>query len=88
MTKLSTNNPGNLSSALLPPTYLRLLTSLEDTIAEAGAKKKKLNTTHSKALNGMKQKIKKLQREHESSVNKYKVARLSLCACGTSRRSS
>lgn len=74
MTKLATSNPGSmLSTVTLPPTYLKLLTSIDDSIAESSSKKKKINATHNRALNGMKQKVKKLQREHESSIQKYQT---------------
>lgn len=77
MTKLATNNPGNLlASVTLPPTYIKLLISVNESVAERSAKKTKMNATHNKSLNTMKQKVKKLQREHESAVQKYKEVRV------------
>lgn len=72
ITRLVASSPGNvLAIVTIPSAYIRTITNLESSISEAGAKKKKLNATHSKALNGMKQKIKKAQREHEDLIKRY-----------------
>ena len=59
----------------LPLPFVKLLISLDDTIAGAQGAKKKMNATNAKALNSMKQKLKKVQREFEVVVNKFKEVR-------------
>lgn len=50
-------------------------------LASAQGAKKKMNATNAKALNSMKQKLKKTQRDHEAALAKYKeVRRLFLAA--------
>ena len=46
-------------------------------LVSAQAAKKKMNATNAKALNSMKQKLKKTQREYEATIAKYKEVRLS-----------
>ena len=67
-----------LAIVSIPSLYIKTLISMEDAIAEAGAKKKKLNAIHNRGLNGMKQKIKKAQREHEDLITKYKAVSIAL----------
>lgn len=77
ITRLVASSPGNvLAMVTIPAVYIKVIGSLETSISEAGAKKKKLNATHSKALNGMKQKVKKAQREHEELIKKYNEVRI------------
>lgn len=59
----------------VPSFYIRTLTELEGTVTNAIAKekeaKKKLNATHARALNGLRQKIKKLLKENEVDVKHF-----------------
>lgn len=52
--------------------------SLDESLNDAAAKKKKLNATHNRALNGMRQKIKKTLRENEAVFAKYRAVRFHL----------
>ncbi|GJJ06381.1 hypothetical protein Clacol_000572 [Clathrus columnatus] len=58
-----------------PSFFIRTLVGLEETVANAIAKekdtKKKLNAIHARALNGMRQKIKKLMKENENDVKNF-----------------
>ncbi|KAK4051374.1 Translation initiation factor 3 subunit c [Microbotryomycetes sp. JL201] len=56
----------------VPASFIKALASLDDTLAAAQGSKKKMNATNAKALNSMKQKLKKTQREHEDSIRRYK----------------
>lgn len=62
----------------IPVAFIKALVSLDDTLAGAQGAKKKMNATNSKALNAMKQKLKKTQRDHEESIKKYKEVSSSL----------
>ena len=74
MSKLVTSSPANiLAIVTIPPVYLRLLSTLDDAVKAQAQKPKKLNAIHSKALNGIKQKLKKTQREYEEYINKYQA---------------
>jgi len=74
LTRLVATSPGNvLAIVTIPALYLKAIVSLDQSIQETSSKKKKLNATHSKALNGMKQKVKKAQREHEDLITRYKA---------------
>jgi translation initiation factor 3 subunit C len=76
ITRLVATAPSNVLAVVsIPSTYLKLLSSLDETINEQAGKKKKLNAIHNRALNSMKQKIKKTQREHEALMVKYKAVR-------------
>ena len=59
----------------IPANFIKTLVSLEDacTKALAAGQKKKMNATNARALNSMKQKLKKTAREHESQVNKCRA---------------
>ncbi|KPV77838.1 uncharacterized protein RHOBADRAFT_48045 [Rhodotorula graminis WP1] len=57
----------------IPVSFYRILASLDGMVAQAQSAKKKMNATNSKSLNSMKQKVKKTQREHESSLARYKA---------------
>ena len=56
----------------VPTAFVKALVSLDDTLAAAQGAKKKMNATNSKALNAMKQKLKKTQRDHEDTIKRYK----------------
>ncbi|PLW16572.1 hypothetical protein PCANC_11752 [Puccinia coronata f. sp. avenae] len=60
----------------LPISYIKLILSLEQSqiaVNENAAVKKKMNATNAKALNTMKQKLKKTIRENEAIIEKYKA---------------
>ncbi|KAH9445475.1 hypothetical protein MJO28_012679 [Puccinia striiformis f. sp. tritici] len=60
----------------LPVSYLKVILSLEESqiaVNENAAVKKKMNATNAKALNTMKQKLKKTIRENEAIIEKYKA---------------
>ncbi|KAK4704390.1 translation initiation factor 3 subunit C, partial [Phenoliferia sp. Uapishka_3] len=61
----------NVAEAV-PTAFIKLLSTLDDMLAGAQGAKKKMNATNSKALNSMKQKVKKTQRDYEAAVAKYK----------------
>ncbi|KAI9621584.1 hypothetical protein H4Q26_015590 [Puccinia striiformis f. sp. tritici PST-130] len=61
----------------LPVSYLKVILSLEESqiaVNENAAVKKKMNATNAKALNTMKQKLKKTIRENEAIIEKYKLS--------------
>ncbi|KAF8587876.1 eukaryotic translation initiation factor 3 subunit 8 [Ramaria rubella] len=59
----------------IPSIYIRTLSGLEDSLNSAMAKekdaKKKTNLNNSRALNGMKQKVKKLSKEYEADIKRF-----------------
>ncbi|GAA6004311.1 translation initiation factor eIF3 core subunit c [Rhodotorula paludigena] len=57
----------------IPVGFYRVLSNLDEMVATAQGNRKKMNATNSKALNSMKQKVKKVQREHESSLGRYRA---------------
>ncbi|GAA5851526.1 hypothetical protein JCM8547_001123 [Rhodosporidiobolus lusitaniae] len=57
----------------IPTGFYKILSGLDELVASAQNNKKKMNATNSKALNSMKQKVKKTQREHESALTRYKA---------------
>jgi len=57
----------------IPSGFYKVLSNLDEMLASAQANRKKMNATNAKALNSMKQKVKKTQREHETQLNKYKA---------------
>jgi hypothetical protein len=66
----------------LPISYIKLILSLEQSqiaVNENAAVKKKMNATNAKALNTMKQKLKKTIRENEAIIEKYKAVSPFLC---------
>jgi hypothetical protein len=68
------------TTILLPPQFLALLSTLPDDVdaaikAEKSASKKS-SQANAKALNSMKQKVKKAQKEFEDNLNAYKKVRL------------
>jgi translation initiation factor 3 subunit C len=66
----------------IPPFYIRTLSSLETSLNTALAKekeaKKKMNATNARALNSMKQKVKKAVKEYEKDVKQYQAVRLGI----------
>ncbi|BGP40661.1 Translation initiation factor 3 subunit c [Rhodotorula kratochvilovae] len=62
-----------MTSDPIPVSFFRILASLDEMVAAAQNNRKKMNATNAKALNSMKQKVKKTQREHESSLARYKA---------------
>lgn len=57
----------------IPPAYIKTLVSIEDLLAAAQASKKKMNTLNTKALNAMKQKLRKAKAEHDEAFTRYKA---------------
>ncbi|EGU13619.1 Eukaryotic translation initiation factor 3 subunit 8 [Rhodotorula toruloides ATCC 204091] len=57
----------------IPVGFFKILSSLDEMVASAQGNRKKMNATNAKALNSMKQKVKKAQREHEGQLNKYRA---------------
>ncbi|GAA5962470.1 hypothetical protein JCM3765_004307 [Sporobolomyces pararoseus] len=57
----------------IPSGFYKVLSNLDEMLVSAQANRKKMNATNAKALNSMKQKVKKTQREHETQLNKYKA---------------
>ncbi|KAG9316530.1 eukaryotic translation initiation factor 3 subunit 8 N-terminus-domain-containing protein [Chiua virens] len=61
----------------IPPFFLKKLTSLEESLNAALAKekevKKKMNAVNARALNSMKQKVKKTMKEHEKELSQYQA---------------
>ena len=62
----------------IPSGFYKILSNLDEMLVSAQGNRKKMNATNAKALNSMKQKVKKTQREHESQLNKYKAVSFSL----------
>lgn len=61
------------TSDTIPIGFFKIMTELDEMVASAQANRKKMNATNAKALNSMKQKVKKTQREHEAALNRYKA---------------
>ncbi|KIJ18790.1 hypothetical protein PAXINDRAFT_71260 [Paxillus involutus ATCC 200175] len=61
----------------IPPFFLKTLSSLENSLNAALAKekeaKKKMNAVNARALNSMKQKVKKSTKEYEKEVHQYQA---------------
>ncbi|KAH0827788.1 eukaryotic translation initiation factor 3 subunit 8 N-terminus-domain-containing protein [Lanmaoa asiatica] len=61
----------------IPPFFLKTLTNLEDSLNAALAKekeaKKKMNAVNARALNSMKQKVKKSMKEYEKEMSQYQA---------------
>ena len=59
----------------IPSFYIRTLSGLEDSLNNAIAKekeaKKKMNASNARALNGMKQKVKKINKEYETEIKRF-----------------
>lgn len=61
--------------------YIKVLGTLEESLAAANANaaaKKKMNATNARALNTMKQKLRKAVRDNEAIVTKYRAVRLDI----------
>lgn len=60
----------------IPSDYIKSLVELEDHLQESIAKgkqaEKKMKPSSAKAMNGMKQKIRKTVKEHEESIRSYR----------------
>lgn len=67
-----------------PTAFVKALVSLDDTLLGAQGAKKKMNATNAKALNSMKQKLKKTQRDYEETIKKYKEVRFT-CSFAASK---
>lgn len=66
----------------VPPFFIRTLVTLESSLNSAVAKekeaKKKMNASNARALTAMKQKVKKVAKEHENEIKQYHaVSRIS-----------
>lgn len=63
----------------IPPFFLKTLTHLENSSNAALAKekeaKKKMNVVNARALNSMKQKVRKTTKEHEKEMSQYQAVR-------------
>ncbi|KIY44324.1 eukaryotic translation initiation factor 3 subunit 8 [Fistulina hepatica ATCC 64428] len=61
----------------IPPFYVKTLVSLESSVTSSMARekeaKKKMNATNAKALNSMKQKVRKSIKEYEDDVKRYQA---------------
>lgn len=61
----------------IPPLFIRMIANLETSLSATMAKekeaKKKMNATNARALNAMKQKIKKTIKEYEKETQKYQA---------------
>lgn len=65
------------SAEPIPPFFVKTLISLESSLNAALAKekeaKKKMNATNARALNSMKQKIRKTAKEYEQEIHEYQA---------------
>lgn len=63
----------------IPPFFLKTLISLEDSLNAVVAKekeaKKKMNAVNARALNSMKQKLRKTMKEYEKEISQYQAVR-------------
>ena len=79
LAKLVAANPGGgvalTAEMTTPPVWLKTVVSLDEALANPDVKKKKLNAIHNRALNTMRQKIKRFTRENEALVQRYKSVR-------------
>jgi len=71
----------NNISEVIPSFYIRTLSGLESAVNAALTKEKssskKMNATNAKALTAMKQKLKKVVKEHEQDIKQYREVRSS-----------
>ncbi|KAI9897623.1 hypothetical protein N3K66_007479 [Trichothecium roseum] len=66
-----------LETGKAPKQYIRIIAEVEDTMNEALAKQKvtpkKMNATQARALNAVKQKIKKTNKDYQTQIDAYKA---------------
>lgn len=66
----------------VPSFYIRTLVNLEAALNSAVAKekeaRKKMNASNARALSAMKQKVKKVTKEHETDIKRFQAVRLPL----------
>lgn len=56
----------------IPKDYIKTIVELENLVQDNKTTKKKLNAANNKAMNGMKQKLKKVGKQYEPLVEAYK----------------
>ena len=92
LAKLVASNPGGgvalTAEMSTPPVWLKTVVSLDEALANPDVKKKKLNAIHNRALNTMRQKIKRFTRENEALVQRYKSVRGSACIAASAAQAS
>ena len=69
----------NLSEPL-PPLYLRVLSTLDDAVSKEKEGKKKMDANKARALNTMKQKVKKTIKEYELQMKEFTADPLAFTA--------
>ena len=66
-----------LETGKAPKQYIRIIAEVEDTMNEALAKQKvtpkKMNATQARALNAVKQKVKKTNKDYQTQIDAYKA---------------
>jgi translation initiation factor 3 subunit C len=76
LNKLMTKAQAGINGIVTPKFYIKCLVDLEDFLQEAGQKekaaKKKMNANNAKAMNAMKQKLKKNNKAHEDKMAQYR----------------
>ncbi|CAO3668154.1 unnamed protein product [Umbelopsis ramanniana] len=76
LNKLMTKAKAGINGIVTPKFYIRCLVELEDFLQEAAQKekaaKKKMNANNAKAMNAMKQKLKKNNKSFEDKIEQYR----------------